>query len=56
MEIGNGTRTKKWSLYDITKDPTELNDLSVQFPDKVKALSDSWNNWAHQHHVIPKPK
>ncbi|WP_346238837.1 arylsulfatase [Niabella insulamsoli] len=47
---------KKWSLYDLSKDPTELDDLAAQFPEKVKSLSESWNNWARQHHVLPKPR
>lgn len=43
---------KKWSLYDIKQDPTELKDLSEQFPGEVKRLSGMWNGWADKHHVL----
>ncbi|MFT4094100.1 MAG: arylsulfatase [Niabella sp.] len=46
---------KSWSLYNIMEDQTELNDLSAQYPDKVQSLAGQWNNWAQQHHVLPKP-
>lgn len=47
---------KSWSLFDLKKDPTELHDLAGQYPDKVALLSGMWNEWARQHHVIPKPQ
>jgi arylsulfatase len=45
-----------WHLYNITKDQTELNDLSVQYPDTVKNLSQEWLQWANTHQVFPKAK
>ena len=27
-----------WALYDMQEDPSELNDRSAQFPEKVKQL------------------
>lgn len=47
---------KEWSLYDMRTDPTELNDLASQFPDKVHALSTMWDQWAKERHVLPKPR
>jgi len=47
---------KKWHLYNMEKDPTELNDLSAQHPDKVKQLTGLWDGWAEKHHVLPKPQ
>jgi len=44
-----------WHLYDIVKDPTELNDLAAQHPDKVKQLNGLWNKWAEKHHVLARP-
>jgi arylsulfatase len=44
-----------WRLYKINQDETELNDLSVQYPDVVSRLSDQWQQWANTHQVLPKP-
>ncbi|WP_063769057.1 arylsulfatase [Flammeovirga sp. OC4] len=34
-------------LYDLTKDPSQLNDVASQYPDKVKALREAYEaNWA----------
>ena len=46
--------TRKWSLYNMINDAAEINDLAAQYPDKVKTLSGMWNDWAQQHHVLPK--
>ncbi|MCH5719487.1 hypothetical protein [Niabella hibiscisoli] len=43
---------KKWSLYNIKEDPTELKNLSEQFPGEVDRLSGLWNDWANKHHVL----
>jgi arylsulfatase len=29
----------EWQLYNIKEDPTELNDLSSEMPEKVKELA-----------------
>lgn len=39
---------KGWSLYNLAKDRTELNDLAKQHPDKVATLKAKWNAWAKQ--------
>lgn len=46
---------KQWHLYRIIEDPTELTDLASRHPDVVKQLAAKWDEWAHQHHVLPKP-
>ena len=33
----------KWELYNMKKDPNELNDLAVAFPGKVDELAKLWN-------------
>jgi arylsulfatase A-like enzyme len=43
-----------WHLYNIKKDKTELNDIAVQHPDKVKELAAKWQEWAKENHVLPK--
>ena len=32
----------RWELYDLAKDPTELNDLSGDHPERVKKMSTEW--------------
>lgn len=44
-----------WRLYKINQDETELNDLSVQYPDVVSRLAHQWRQWANTHQVFPKP-
>jgi len=46
---------RKWHLYNLAGDYTELTDLSAQHPDKVKELTAMWNEWAREHRVLPKP-
>ncbi len=35
-----------WELYDLRKDRSELNDLAKTRPDKVKMMSEMWEQWA----------
>lgn len=50
-----GLAPKKWELYHISEDGTELNDLSSKMPEKVKSMSAAWETWAKRAHVYPKP-
>jgi len=43
---------RPWELYDLSRDPAELNDLATEFPDKVKELSAAFFAWQKQ---MPKP-
>lgn len=36
---------KKWELYDLGKDPTEMKDLSATMPDKAKEMGAMWEVW-----------
>ncbi len=53
-----GGANSPWKLYNLTDDPTEQNDLSQQFPERVDALKRDWTNWAKDNHVLPlkRPK
>lgn len=42
-----------WELINLSNDPFEQNDLSMQHPDIVKKLERKWNAWAEQQHVFP---
>ncbi len=39
---------KRWELYDLAMDRTELNDLATQHPKKVKALAAAYDQWAER--------
>jgi arylsulfatase len=36
---------KRWELYDMEADRTELNDLAGEYPEKVKELGDLYKAW-----------
>jgi arylsulfatase len=38
-------RSEKWQLYNVEKDRTELEDLSLKHPDIAKSLEVKYNNW-----------
>ena len=44
-----------WELYDIESDRSELHDMAVDHPERVKELSDAWNQWAERASVLPSP-
>lgn len=41
-------RVKKWELYDMETDRTEMNNLAASKPDLAKSLADRWEAWAKQ--------
>lgn len=42
-----------WELIDLSTDPFETQDLSAQYPLRVKELENKWTRWAEQQHVFP---
>jgi arylsulfatase A-like enzyme len=44
--------TGKWELFNISVDPTERKDLSMERPDKVKALATLWDDYVRKNNVI----
>ncbi len=52
-ERGTPFENDRWELYDLAKDPNELNDLAGAQPDKVKELVAKWNAAAEKHGVFP---
>jgi len=36
----------KWKLYDLSKDISETDDLSSQYPDQVEEMQKLYNSWA----------
>lgn len=47
---------KPWELYDLQADRTELNNLAAQRPEKVKAMSALYHDWAKRCFVTKKKK
>lgn len=39
---------KQWQLFDMEKDPTELQDVSSEFEDITKTLSTDYKSWAQK--------
>ena len=50
-----GPDVKKWELYNITLDRTELNDLAKSQPERLKQMAERWHQWSLQNKVYPKP-
>ena len=44
----------QWELYNLEKDPCELNDIAASCPDITLDLSRHWYEWAYTHYVLPK--
>ena len=47
-----GIEADKWQLFDLTEDPAELVDLSIQYPDKLREMIKLWEVYAAQNNVI----
>ena len=46
---------KEWELYDMTKDPFELNNVIEDFPAIAEELQNKYKLWAKAHGVQPWP-
>lgn len=50
---------KRWELYNIDADRSELNDLAGSFSGRVKKMDTLWRDWAAQNFVqtarVPQP-
>ena len=43
---------KPWELYDMDEDPTEINDLASQEPEKLAMLVEEYLQWRVRAHVM----
>ena len=39
---------RRWELYDLQADRTELDDLADRHPERVRQMSDAWLAWAQR--------
>ena len=39
-------KIQNWELYHMRHDRTEMVDLALQYPDKVRKMASSWSSWA----------
>jgi arylsulfatase len=46
---------KGWELYDMTKDPSEMNDLSKKDSIQKQQLFEKYQNWSRAYGVLPWP-
>ncbi len=61
VHLGNYKLVSKWSkktetnweLYKLEEDRTEMNNLSITFPEIVKEMSEMYDNWATTNKVLP---
>lgn len=48
--------TKKWELFNMAEDRTEVNDLIAKYPEKADNMIAAWNKWADEHGLVKKKK
>ena len=46
---------EKWELYDLDKDRSELNNLAIKEPRRLREMVKVWREWSLQDKVYPKP-
>ena len=46
---------QEWELYDLSKDPTELNNHSTLHPDKMAEMTAAYESWANAHGIKDWP-
>ena len=51
-----GVTAKRWELYDMEADRTEMHDLAAQNPERVRAMGEQYAAWARRCGVIPREK
>ncbi|MEU0931862.1 arylsulfatase [Embleya sp. NPDC005971] len=50
---GDAYDDEEWALYDITADPTEIDDLADRHPEVVRELAAAWEAAAWRNGVFP---
>ncbi len=55
VSMYRGDRPRRWELYDMESDRTELKDLASEMPDRTKTMAAQWQAWADRVGVQPWP-
>ncbi len=50
---GSPYSDQEWQLFDVRADPTELDDVAAEHPDKVRELAEAWEKAAWANTVFP---
>jgi len=50
--ITGGDEKNEWGLYNMKDDPAELNDLSMQMPEKVESMLKLYEEWKADRNVL----
>ena len=50
---GKAISDDEWQLYHLVEDPTEIDDLSAVFPERVAELAEAWEAAAWENQVFP---
>jgi arylsulfatase A-like enzyme len=52
-----GSPNRAWELYDMRRDPGELQDVATEYPETVKQLARTFTTWQQDMHpMIPPPQ
>jgi arylsulfatase len=46
---------RRWELYNMADDRTELNDLADAMPSRLQSMVGEWQSWADRVGVQPWP-
>ncbi|MDZ8117476.1 arylsulfatase [Pontiella agarivorans] len=55
-KIAYAKELKRWELFNLSEDRTELNDLSEAYPERLLHMSTQWNAWARNSGIKYKIK
>lgn len=50
---GQPYEESEWQLYHVAEDPTEIDNVAAQFPEKLAELSEAWEKEAWRNTVFP---
>ncbi len=54
-QAGTAYSDQEWQLFDVRSDPTEIDNVAADFPDKVRELAAAWEAAAWANAVFPLP-
>ena len=46
----NGSPNRDWELYDLSRDPSELQDVATEYPEVVGELAEKFADWRKRMH------